>query len=128
MARLGFCTDLCDKLGILHTQSSPKAGQLHGRFHVRFQQEQNLWNECARLIANAVVHYNSVILSEVLQTLEKASSKAASQALKRISPLAWQRVNFYGRYRFDNDLMSINMVDLTAQLVGLNAKLWQNRA
>jgi DNA polymerase III psi subunit len=55
-----------------------------------------LLNECARLIANAVVHYNNVILSDVLQTLQNASSNAAPQALKRISPLAWRHLNFYG--------------------------------
>lgn len=99
-----------------------------GRFRVRSQQEQDLWNECARLIANAVVHYDSVILSEVLQTLESTSSNATAQALKRISPLAWQHVNFYGRYQFDSDLMSINMAELIAQLVGPDAKLWQNIA
>jgi len=74
------------------------------------------------------VHYNSVILSEVLQTLENVSSNAANQALKRISPLAWQHVNFYGRYQFDSDLMSIDMAELIAQLAGPDAKLWQNTA
>ena len=29
---------------------------------------------------------------------------------------------------FDNDLMSTNMAELTAQLVGPDAKLWQNSA
>lgn len=67
-------------------------------------------------------------LSEVLKTLENASSNTAAQALKRISPLAWQHVNFYGRYQFDSDLVSINMAESIAQLVGPDAKLWQNIA
>ncbi len=40
----------------------------------------------------------ALVVSEVLQTLEKTSSNAAAEALKRVSPLAWQHVNFYGRY------------------------------
>jgi TnpA family transposase len=99
-----------------------------GRFRVRSQQEQDLWNECARLIANAVVHYNSIILSEVMQTLENSSNKAASEALKGISPLAWQHVNFYGRYRFDSDLLPIDIPAMAAQLAGTGANLWLNTA
>ena len=99
-----------------------------GRLRVRSQHEQDLWNECARLIANAVVHYNSVILSEVLHTLEKRREKAAVESLKRISPLAWQHVNFYGRYRFDNDLLPIDLAALATQLTGTDANLWQNSA
>ena len=70
-----------------------------GRFRVRSQSEQDLWNECARLIANAVVHYNGIILSEVLQSLEKQGNQASAHPLKTVSPLAWQHINFYGRYR-----------------------------
>ncbi len=94
----------------------------------RSQHEQELWNEYARLIANAVVHYNSVILSEVLHTLEKRRDKAAVESRKRISPLAWQHVNFYGRYRFDNDLMPIDLAALATQLTGTDANLWQRSA
>ncbi len=97
-----------------------------GRFRVRSQHEQDLWNECARLIANAVVHYNSVILSEVLQSLEKHPNKAAAESLKRITPLAWQHVNFYGRYQFDSDLLPIDLAALAAQLTGTDANLWLN--
>ena len=74
------------------------------------------------------MHYNSVILSEVLQSLEKHSNKAAAESLKRITPLAWQHVNFYGRYRFDSDLLPIDLAALAAQLTGTDANLWLNTA
>ncbi len=99
-----------------------------GRLRARSQHEQELWNEYARLIANAVVHYNSVILSEVLHTLEKRRDKAAVESRKRISPLAWQHVNFYGRYRFDNDLLPIDLAALATQLTETDANLWQQSA
>lgn len=99
-----------------------------GRFRVRSQHEQELWNECARLIANAVVHYNSVILSEVLKSLENQSYRTAIEALKRISPLAWQHVNFYGRYRFDSDLKPIDLDALVTKLTSNNANSWRRSA
>jgi TnpA family transposase len=30
-----------------------------GKFRVRTEAEQQLWNECSRLIANAVIYYNT---------------------------------------------------------------------
>ena len=71
-----------------------------GRFRVRSQHEQELWNECTRLIADAVVYYNSPILSEVLQTLVNNSNQYAIDRLQWVTPLAWQHINFYGRYRW----------------------------
>ena len=88
-----------------------------GRFRVRSQSEQDLWNECARLIANAVVHYNAIILSEVLQAIEKQGNLAAAMPLQTISPLAWQHINFYGRYRFDSDLQPMDIRKLAESLI-----------
>ncbi|MFQ5471063.1 MAG: Tn3 family transposase, partial [Gammaproteobacteria bacterium] len=87
-----------------------------GRFRVRSQHEQNIWNECARLIANAVVYYNSMILSEVLQHLESQDASTSAEELKRVSPLAWQHINFYGRYQFESEAPAINIEDIGRQL------------
>lgn len=99
-----------------------------GRFRVRSQHEQELWNECARLIANAVVHYNSLLLSEVLKSLENQQDQRNLQALQRVSPLAWQHINFYGRYRFDSDLRPLNLATMADQLTATNAHLWRKSA
>lgn len=56
-----------------------------GRYRVRSQAEQELWNECARLIATAVVYYNSVILSEVLHAFENQRDIRLAESLKRVS-------------------------------------------
>ncbi len=87
-----------------------------GRFRVRSQHEQEIWNECARLIGNAVVYYNSLILSEVLRELEAQRALASAEDLKRISPLAWQHINFYGRYQFDSDTPPMNIEEIGRQL------------
>src|SRR5260370_6202371 len=34
-----------------------------GKFRVRTEAEQQLWNECSRLIANAVIYYNTALLA-----------------------------------------------------------------
>jgi hypothetical protein len=94
-----------------------------GRFRVRSPHEQELWNECARLVANAVVHYNGLLLSEVLKSLVSQHGPGAAHALYRVSPLAWQHVNFYGRYRFDSDLRPLNLAALAEQLTASNTHL-----
>ena len=99
-----------------------------GRFRVRSQHEQELWNECTRLIANAVVFYNSAILSEVLGVVEKQADPALVESLQRLTPLAWQHINFYGRYRFDSDLRLINLEEMASQLAHSSIKNRQQSA
>src|SRR3954454_1540896 len=38
-----------------------------GKLRVRTEAEQQIWNECSRLIANAVIYYNAAITSRVLK-------------------------------------------------------------
>ncbi|MCP4405384.1 MAG: Tn3 family transposase [bacterium] len=87
-----------------------------GRFRVRSQHEQELWNACSRLVANAVIYYNSLVLSEALDELEKRGEIATAELLKRISPVAWQHINFYGRYEFHSDFEPINISEIREQL------------
>lgn len=95
-----------------------------GRFRVRSQPEQELWNECTRLVANAVVYYNSEILSELLATFGPNARSGILDTLAHIAPLAWQHVNFYGRYRFESELQPIDLRAVATQLAQSNAKTW----
>ncbi|MEJ2481287.1 MAG: Tn3 family transposase [Acidihalobacter sp.] len=87
-----------------------------GRFRARSQHEQEVWNECARLVGNAVVYYNALILSEALAELELRGDFASAEILKRVSSAAWQHINFYGRYQFDEDFTPIDLERLRQQL------------
>lgn len=87
-----------------------------GRFRVKSQHEQELWNECARLIGNAVVYYNALILSESLAELELRGDLVSAEVIKRVSPVAWQHINFYGRYQFDENFTPIDLDQLRQQL------------
>ncbi len=87
-----------------------------GRYRVHSQHEQEIWNECSRLVGNAVVYYNALILSEALAELESRGELASAEVLKRVSPVAWQHINFYGRYQFDADFTPIDFARLRRQL------------
>jgi TnpA family transposase len=87
-----------------------------GRYRVHSHHEQEIWNECSRLVGNAVVYYNALILSEALAELEARGELASAEVLKRVSPVAWQHINFYGRYQFDADFTPINLAELRERL------------
>lgn len=87
-----------------------------GRFRVRFQHEQEAWNESARLIGNAVIYYNALILSEALGEFEQRGDLAAAEVLKHVSAVAWQHINFYGRYQFDEDFSPLDLEQLRQPL------------
>ncbi len=73
-------------------------------------------NECTRLVGNAVVYYNSLILSEALGELERRGDLDSAEILKRVSQVAWQQVNFYGRYQFDENFAPLDFERLRQQL------------
>ena len=87
-----------------------------GRFRARSQNEQEVSNECSRLVGNAVIYYNSLILSEALAELERRGEPGSADILKRVSPVAWQHINFYGRDQFDDDFMPMDFDRLREQL------------
>lgn len=98
-----------------------------GRFRVRSQNEQEIWNECARLIANAVVHYNAMLLSEMVKMFEKQRDTESLKNLERISPLAWQHINFYGRYQFDREIEPLNMAAMAAHISDSGVLPWRKQ-
>lgn len=71
-----------------------------GRLRVRTDLEQQLWSECSRFLANCVIHYNACLLSELLEHAERTQDAGLADRLKRISPVSWKHVNFYGEYTF----------------------------
>ncbi|MGG6046389.1 Tn3 family transposase [Salmonella enterica] len=51
------------------------------------------WNDCARLIANCVIYYNSAILSGLVDKFEKENNKKAIDVLANLSPVAWRHMH-----------------------------------
>ena len=71
-----------------------------GKLRVRTDQEQQLWSECSRLLANCIIYYNACILSELLERTERKQDYQRADAIKRANPASWKHVNLYGAYSF----------------------------
>lgn len=59
-----------------------------GKFRVQIEAEQQIWNECSRLITNAVIYYNTVLLSRVYYRKLAAEDHAATDMIQGMSPVA----------------------------------------
>ena len=94
-----------------------------GKLRVRTEAEQQIWNECSRLIANAVIYYNAAISSRVLERKQAAGDNETVEILKGISPVAWQHVNLFGRFEFNKR----GRVDLAALMKVFDAPECWNR-
>ncbi|MCP4457318.1 MAG: transposase, partial [Cytophagales bacterium] len=71
-----------------------------GKFRVKSETEQQVWNDCSRLIANSIIFYNAYILSELLKQKKYSKNNAEADFIKKISPVAWRHINLYGHYEF----------------------------
>lgn len=71
-----------------------------GKLRYKSEYEQTIWNECSRLLTNCILYYNISILSNLLERKKIANEDYEMNGLKHISPIAWQHINFLGRYEF----------------------------
>ena len=71
--------------------------------------EQKIWNECARLVTNCIIYYNAVILSKMLSHKQMTGDARGAALIVQISPVAWQHLNFHGRYEFNKQPQSIDI-------------------
>lgn len=87
--------------------------ELTGRTDIEIE----ISNQCARLIANTIIYYNSAILSHLLAKYEASGNTKALSIIKKISPAAWRHVHLNGHYTFRN---AGQVIDLDAILAGLD--------
>jgi hypothetical protein len=73
-------------------------------------------HQCARLIANAIIYYNSAILSRLLAKYEASGNMKALALIKKMSPAAWRPIHLNGHYTFRGNGQ---MIDLDAIVAGL---------
>jgi TnpA family transposase len=86
--------------------------ELTGRTDIEIE----ISNQCARLIANAIIYYNSAILSRLLTKYEANGNAKALALIKYISPAAWRHIHMNGHYTFHGDGQ---IIDLDAIVAGL---------
>ncbi len=80
-----------------------------GKLRFKTEGEQQLWNECSRFLTNCIIYYNAAILSNLLAYKEKSGDSQGTSLVKQVSPVAWQHINFYGRYEFTKGPEPVNM-------------------
>ena len=85
-----------------------------GKFRVQTEAEQQVWNDCSRLIANAVIYYNTKLLSAVYQQKLATGDQEAVAFIRRMSPVAWQHVNLLGSFEFGDEDPIVDMQALAA--------------
>lgn len=73
------------------------------KFRGKNTQEIEMWNECARLMANCMIYYNAKLLNALLEKLQKKGNEKLIENLKYVSPVSWINVNLYGFYTFEEE-------------------------
>jgi TnpA family transposase len=71
------------------------------QFRGSSDEEILLWNECARLVTNAIIYFNSYILSRLLTSFEYQKDDKKIAIVKQASPVAWYNINLKGTYNFE---------------------------
>jgi TnpA family transposase len=94
-----------------------------GRFRVRTEAEQELWNECSRLIANAIIFYNTALLSKVYEQKLAMDDQTSIEVLREISPVAWQHINLFGTFEFSGTAAMLDIDALAARY--LDPDFWK---
>jgi hypothetical protein len=87
----------------------------NGKFRVKTEAEQNIWNECSRLIANVIIYYNTALLSKVYEQKRAAGDEEAVATLAGVSPVAWRHVNLIGKFEFTAEAPQVDIDALAAR-------------
>jgi len=88
-----------------------------GKLRFKTEHEQQIWQECSRLLTNCIIFYNATILSTLLDHRESIGDIEGVAALKKVSPVAWQHINLYGRYEFTKAQDVIDMQEIIQEMV-----------
>lgn len=95
-----------------------------GRFNVQTETEQQVWSDCSRLLANAIIYYNTMLLSKVYEQKQAAGDHAAIARLKDISPVAWQHINLIGKFEFSDTVPVIDIDAIASRYA--DPKFWNS--
>lgn len=87
------------------------------KFRGRTDEEINIWYECARLLSNAIIYFNSCVLSKLLLNYERIGNKAMTEQIKTFSPVAWTNINLNGSYSFSTRGADLNLDDLILDMM-----------
>jgi TnpA family transposase len=83
-----------------------------GKLRFKSEYEQNIWNECSRLLTNCILYSNLTFLSQLIKEKEKNGQPEEVEIVKKLSPTAWRHINFVGRYEFNKKQKEINIQEI----------------
>ncbi len=86
-----------------------------GKLRVKTEAEQQIWHDCTRLIANAIIYYNTLLLSHVAEQKLAAGAAEAIAVLGGVSPVAWRHVHLTGTFDFSTTAAPIDLVAVAAR-------------
>ena len=78
--------------------------------------ELEISNQCARLMANVIIYYNSTLLSHLLIKFETLGNNSAVELIKRTSPIAWRHLLLNGHYTFHSDAPLIDIESIIERI------------
>jgi TnpA family transposase len=87
-----------------------------GKLRFKTEHEQQIWSECSRLITNCIIYYNATILSDLLRLKEQQGDVRQVALLEHVSPVAWQHINFHGRFEFRSSPEQIDIAAMVQEL------------
>jgi TnpA family transposase len=87
-----------------------------GKLRFKTEYDQQVWEECSRLITNCIIYYNAAILSHLFAHKTRRGDAAGAALLAQVSPVAWQHINLCGRYEFTKAPEVINMAAIIQAL------------
>jgi hypothetical protein len=105
--------------GEAYHQLSRAISNVNGdQFRGSSDEEIQLWNECARLVTNAIIYFNSAILSQLLTSFEYQMDEEKIQIVKQASPVAWYNINLKGTYNFQRSEKLPDLDELMSSIEG----------
>ena len=97
-----------------------------GKLRFKTEHEQQIWQECSRLITNCIIFYNATILSNLLAYRQSRGDIEGAVHLKKASPVAWQHINLHGRYEFTKNTDPIDIHEIIRVLASRSANEFQD--
>jgi TnpA family transposase len=74
-----------------------------GEFRDHHLEDQMHRASCLMMLISSISAWNAVYIDKALAHLRSIGEAVSEEYLSHISPLAWEHINFLGRYSFDLD-------------------------
>lgn len=87
------------------------------QFRGKNESEIAIWNKCERLVANAIIYFNSAVLSHLLGHFEATAYEEKAAITRAVSPVAWQNINLSGTYNFTSTGKLPDISEITRPIV-----------